>query len=210
MSRIESNWQYTEQYPVETEVQSSARRLSLELGIEPVSRSVAAYLSQLTVLTGAKALCELGTGVGVSGLSLLRHAPKAHLTSLDIESEYHREARQLFQQAGIASARLRLIDGNAHQVMPRLNTDAYDLLLIDADPSGLLEYVEHGLQVVRPGGTIVVPNALWRGSVTDPASRDDVTASFRDLLGMVADTPGIVSSLVPAGDGLLTITRTAS
>jgi predicted O-methyltransferase YrrM len=207
VSKIERNWQYAEQFPVETEFIARARRTSLELGIEPVSASVAAHLTSIVTLTGAKSICELGTGAGVSGLSLLRHNERAHLTSIDVEEEYHRNARQLFAHAGIASARLRLIVGDAHQVLPRLNTDSYDLLVIDADPEGLIEYVEHGLQVVRPGGTIVVPNALWRGRVADPAARDEVTTTFRDLLQTVADSPAIVPNLSPAGDGVLTLTR---
>ena len=207
MSRIESNWQYAEQFPVEPEALSRARRLSLELGIEPVSRAVAAHLTSIALLTNAQAICELGTGVGVSGLSLLRHNPRAHLTSIDIEDEYHRHARQVFAADGIAGARLRLITGDAHQILPRLNHDAYDLMVIDADPEGLLEYIEYALQVVRPGGTVLVPNALWRGKVADPAARDDVTVSFRDLLQTVADSPAIAPALSPVGDGLLTLTR---
>ena len=206
MSKIERNWQYAEQFPVETEPVQKARRLSMELGIEPVSPSIAAYLASVVTLTGAQSICR-ARPVGISGLSLLRYSERAHLTSIDIEGEHHRNARQLFAHGGVAAARLRLIEGDAHKVLPRLNTDAYDLMVIDADPEGLLEYVEYGLQVVRPGGTIVIPNVLWRGRVSDPAARDDVTAGFRDLLQMVADSPAIVPSLSPSGDGVLTLTR---
>lgn len=76
VSRLESNWQYAEQYPTETEAQVRARRLSLELGIEPVSRAVAAALSALVASSGARAILEIGTGVGVSGLAVLRYAPR--------------------------------------------------------------------------------------------------------------------------------------
>ena len=207
MSKIERNWQFTEQFPRETEAVQKARRLSLELGVEPVSPSVAAYLSTIVTLTGARSICELGTGVGVSGLSLLRYSHRAHLTSIDAEAEYHRAARQSFAHGGIAAARLRLIQGDARQVLPRLNTDAYDLLVIDANPESLLEYVEYGLQVVRPGGSLVIPNALWRGRVADPAARDEVTTGFRDLLTAVADSPATAATLSPAGGGVLTLTR---
>jgi predicted O-methyltransferase YrrM len=70
VSRLERNWQYAEQYPNETEAQTRARRLSLELGIEPVSRAVAAQLSGIVAATAATAICELGTGVGVSAAAL--------------------------------------------------------------------------------------------------------------------------------------------
>lgn len=207
MIKFESSWQYTEQYPVETDAQVKARRLSLELGVEPVSRATAAQLSALAVMGNAEAILEIGTGVGVSALALLRHVPNAHVTTIDLEPEHHTHARQLFQEAGIAPARFRLVAGDAKQVLPRFNTSSYDLVLIDADPEELLDYVEHALVLIRPGGTVVIPHALARGRVADPAQRDDVTTALRDLLGTVAEPHGFVPALSPTGDGLLTLTR---
>lgn len=207
MSRLERNWQYAEHYPTESDAQVRARRLSLELGIEPISRAVAAQVSGFAVAIGARAICEIGTGVGLSGLSLLRYTPQATLTSIDIEPEHLRQARTVCAEAGVPSAHLRLIEGDALQVLPRLNLNAYDLLLIDANPDRLLEYVEHALQIVRPGGSILVPNAFAHGRVTDPAARDEVTQTLRDLLATLGDSPATATSLSPAGDGVLTITR---
>lgn len=207
MSRLERNWQYAEQYPNETDAQVRARRLALELGIEPVSRAVAAQLSGLVAATAATAICEVGTGVGVSGLALMRYAEDATLTSIEIDSEHMRQARTVFSEAGVPGSQLRLIEGDASQVLSRLNLGAYDLVLIDADPGRLLYYVEQALQIVRPGGSIVIPNAFARGKVTDPAARDEQTQNMRDLLATVADSPAIAPVLSPAGDGLLMLTR---
>lgn len=207
MSKLERNWQYTEQYPSDTEALVHARRVSLELGVEPVSRAVSAELSALAVLTNAHAICEIGTGVGVSGLSLLRHRPDAILTSIEIEPEYLREARALFTEAGIPASRARLVEGDARHIMPRLNLAAYDLVLLDAEQAQLLEYFEHALGIVRPGGAIVVPSALSHGRVPEPASRDAATQAVRDLLAVVAESEGVAAALSPVGDGLLTVVR---
>lgn len=207
MSKLERNWQYTEQYPTDTDVLVHARRVSLEMGIEPVSRGVSAQLSALAVLTNAHAICEIGTGAGVSGLSLLRHRPDAILTSIEIEPEHLKEARAMFTEAGIPASRARLVEGDARHVMPRLNLAAYDLVLLDADQAQLLEYFEHALGIVRPGGAIVVPSALSHGRVPDPAARDASTQALRDLLSVVAESNAVTSALSPVGDGLLTVVR---
>lgn len=209
VSKLERNWQYVEQYPGETDAIVAARRLSLELGVEPVSRSVAAQLSAAAAMLGARAICEIGTGVGVSGLSLLRHAPDATLTTVEIEAEHLAEARKAFAGAGVPNARLRLIEGDARHVLPRLNSSAYDLVLIDADPLQLLEYFEHALTIVRTGGCIVVPNAFARSRVPDPAARDAATQNMRDLLGLAAESDALAPSLSPSGDGVLTLVRLA-
>lgn len=209
MTKLERNWQYAEQFPTETEVIARARRSALEFGISPVTASIGAALGSIAVMSRAERICEIGTGTGVSGLSLLRHTPHAHLTTIDIEPEYLRHARNHFHDAGIPDSRLRLITGDAYTILPRLNQNSYDLLLIDADPGKLLEFVELGLQVIREGGTIAVPNALWRGKVADPAVRDTHTGNFRDLLAAVSESDSIAATLSPIGSGLLTLTKLA-
>jgi predicted O-methyltransferase YrrM len=143
----------------------------------------------------------------VSGLWLLRGAPDATLTSIDIESDHQQAAKKAFADAGIPANRARLITGRARDVLPRMNEQSYDIVLVDADPASVIEYVEHGLRLVRPGGTVLVPHALWRDRVADPAKRDDTTAGFRALLKETADSTAVLSALSPAGDGLLQLTR---
>lgn len=207
MSKYESGWQYTEQYPNETDTQVKARRLSLELGVEPVGRAIASQLSSLAVMSQATSLLEIGTGVGVSGLALMRYLPGAHLTTLDIEGEYHRHAKQLFQEAGVAPAQFRLVAGDAHHVLPRFNVDSYDLVLIDGPKVALLDFLEHSLPLVKVGGTIIIPHALLAGRVADPAARDETTTIIRDLLASIQESATFVPALSPVGDGLLTLTR---
>ena len=207
MSKYESGWQYAEQYPNETSTQVKARRLALELGVEPISRGIAAQISALAAMSRAESLLEVGTGVGVSGLALKRYVPRAHLTSLDIEPEFHRHTKQLFADAGIAPAQYRLVSGDARQVLPRFNFESYDLILIDGNRADVLDYLELALPLVRLGGTIVIPHVLSGGRVADPAARDDVTTMMRDLLSSVEESSEIAAALSPVGDGLLTLTR---
>ena len=143
----------------------------------------------------------------MSGLWLLTGAPEAVLTTIDSELDHHAVARKAFSDAGIAANRIRLIGGRAGDVLPRMNESSYDIVFIDADPASVIEYVEHGLRLVRQGGTVLVAHALWRGRVADPAQRDDTVASFRLLLSEIANSAAVISALSPAGDGLLQLTK---
>lgn len=207
MSGRESDWRFTEQLVADDEVLQQARTASLELGVDAVSAAVGAQLSVMTALAGATAIIEVGTGAGVSGLHLLRGAPDAVLTSIDVEADHQAAARAAFTAEGIAANRLRLITGRARQVLPRMNEAAYDVVFIDADPGSVIEYVEHGLRMVRPGGAVLVARALWRGRVADPTARDDTTAAFRALLTTVSESDEVQVALSPAGDGLLQLVR---
>lgn len=207
MSEHDLNWKYVDDAVVESEPVARARQQSLELGIDPVSPAVGAQLGAIAASTRAESIIELGTGVGVSGLWMLQHARRAMLTSIDTETEYQQQARQHFADAGVQAARIRLIAGRAGEVLPRMNESSYDLVFVDADPASVIEYVEHGLRLARPGGSVLVAHALWRGRVADPAKRDETATAFRTLVSELAASPAVATAISPAGDGLLQIVR---
>lgn len=209
MSDKQLSWKYTEEFVAERPDIEVARQHSLELGIEPVTPSVGAQLAVLAAASRATNIIEIGTGVGVSGLWLLSGAQEAVLTSIDLEVDHQQVARRAFIEAGIPANRLRLIAGRASEVLPRMNEASYDLVVIDADPGSVIEYVEHGLRLVRTGGIVVVIHALWRGRVADPAQRDETVAGFRLLLKEIATSDAVIASLTDAGDGLLQLVKIA-
>ena len=207
MSDKDLSWKFAEEFPVEPPATQAARQHALELGADPVSPAVGAQLAVLAAAIDAKSILEIGTGAGVSGLWLLQGAPTATLTTIDVEIDHQQRARQSFADAGIGSARARFIAGRAYDVLPRMNDGAYDLVLVDADPASVLDYVEHGLRIARTGGIVVVAHALWRGRVADPAQRDETVADFRALLTTIAESSAVVASLSTAGDGLLQLVK---
>jgi len=204
------DWKFAEELVIESDPIQSARAHSLEHGVDPVSPGQGAQLAVLAAATNAKSIIEIGTGFGVSGLWMLTGAPGAALTSIDQEVEFQQSAKRAFADLGIPANRARLIAGRALDVLPRMNEASYDLVLVDADPAQIIEYVEHALRLVRIGGTVAIPHALWRGRVADPAQRDETVNNFRTLLTEIAASPAVLSALSLAGDGLLQLTRVAS
>jgi predicted O-methyltransferase YrrM len=203
----DSSWKFAEDFVVERQDISEARAHSIELGVEAVSPATGAQLAVITAATAATSIIEIGTGVGVSGLWMFTGAPLATLTSIDIEPDHQDAARKAFLEAGIAANRVRLITGRALDVLPRMNEASYDIVLVDADQQSVIEYVEHALRLVRPGGTVLVVHALWHDKVADPAQRSETVGAFRSLLREIAGSDAVISSLSPVGDGLLQLTK---
>lgn len=202
------SWLYAEEFIPEDEVLLAARAEAADLGADPVSTGVGAALRAIASLGDTRAVLEIGTGVGVSGLWLLRGmAEGGVLTTIDHEPEFHRVARRIFQEAGVSPQRTRLISGRALDVLPRMAPGGYDLVVIDADVRETPEYVEHALRVLRPGGTVVVTHALWHDRVADPARRDPETVVMRETLRVLRESDGVLTTLLPVGDGLLLATR---
>src|SRR5579875_3114242 len=124
---------YAESYVDEDDVLLAARDRGRELGCVPIGPAGGATLRVLAAATGGRSVVEVGTGAGVSGLYLLHGmAPDGVLTTIDLEGENQRAAKEAFTEAGIAPSRYRLINGPAAEVLPRLREEAYDVVLIDA------------------------------------------------------------------------------
>jgi len=189
---------------VEDDILTRARARAEELGCTPVLPGTGAALRMLAAALGARAVVEVGTGAGVSGVYLLRGMPDdGVLTTIDVEVEHQRAARETFAEAGIRSNRARFIPGRALDVLPRLTDGAYDLVLLDADKTEYAAYLEQGLRLLRRGGAVAIDNALWHDRVADPAQRDPSTTAVREAGKLVRDDERLIPALLPCGDGLL-------
>jgi predicted O-methyltransferase YrrM len=131
------------------------------------------------------------------------------LTSIDNEPEHLAAARQAFADAKVPSTKVRFITGRAIDVLPRMNEASYDIVLVDADPDHVIEYVEHGLRLARAGGMVLVPRVLGGGRVADPVQRDDVTSAYRSLVQETQESSAVLGTVSPAGEGLLQLIRLA-
>jgi predicted O-methyltransferase YrrM len=195
---------YAESFVAEDEVMLAARDRARELGCVPIGPAGGATLRVLAAATGARSVVEVGTGAGVSGLYLLGGmAADGILTTIDVEGENQRAAKESYADAGVAPGRFRLINGSATEVLPRLRDEAYDLVFVDADKSAYPVYFEQALRLLRPGGIVAFDNALWHDRVADPAQRDHDTVVLRDLGRTVREDARLVSALLAVGDGLL-------
>ena len=149
---------------------TTARAKGAELGCVPGAPGRGAALAALAAAAGAKAVVEIGTGAGVGSLWLLRGMrPDGVLTTIDVEPEHHRAARETLAEAGIASNRVRLISGRALDVLPRLTDAAYDLVFCDADKKEYAGYLEQALRLLRPGGH----RGLRQRALARPGGRPD-------------------------------------
>ena len=207
-SRAESLCAHAEGSISEDAVLAAARERAVEIGAGAVTPAAGALLSLLAKLRAAKAVAEVGTGAGVSGLWLLSGmSDDGVLTTIDIEPEYQRLAKQAFSEAGIGPSRTRLISGRAQEVLTRLADESYDLVFIDADPIDQPDYVVEGMRLLRPGGVIVVHRAALGGRAGDPEARDAEVAAVREAARLIAEDERLTPALVPLGDGLLAAVR---
>jgi predicted O-methyltransferase YrrM len=195
-------WSHAEEFVTPEAHVEEAERRGEELGARPVGNGVGATLRLLAAAIGAKAVMEIGTGAGASGLWLLGGMPDdGILTTIDPETEHQRAARDAFAAAGFAHQRTRVIAGRALEVLPRMTDGAYDLVVVvDADRREYPDHVEQGARLLRRGGTLVL---TWSDSEADPANRDPETRTLREVGRSIRERDDFVTALLPVGEGLL-------
>jgi len=199
-----ASWTFSEQYVAEDAILAGARARAEEVGVVPIGPGGGAALRFLSSVLEARSVVEIGTGTGVSGLWLLRGMrADGVLTTVDIETEHQRLARQTFTEAGIPTQRARTISGAALDVLPRLTDGHYDLVFCDADKTEYDAYLTEALRLLRPGGVVAFDNALWHDRVADASVRDPETTAIRELGRSITAHEELVPLLLPVGDGLL-------
>lgn len=197
-------WEYADGWAEEPEIVRDAREKGDELGCPGLSRPSAALLRLLAATVNAQAIVEIGTGAGVSGAALLSGmAPTGVLTSIDVEAEHQRVARETFTELGYDHTRARLIAGRALDVLPRMSDAAYDLVFVDGDKTEYPAILPQAKRLLRVGGLVVFDNMLWSGRVADPAERDAETMALRDTAGAIRMDDDWLPALLTVGDGLL-------
>ena len=123
-----------------------------------VSFSDGRLLRVLAESAGAKNVVEIGTSNGFSALWLLLalQTTGGKLTTFEIDPDKISLASKNFKRAGVDHL-VTIVEGDAHNEVLRLK-DPIDLLFIDADKAGYLDYLNKLLPLVRPGGLILAHN----------------------------------------------------
>lgn len=165
------------------------------------------FMRLLVEMLGAKRTIEIGVFTGYSALATALSLPDdGKIVACDVSDEWTSVGKRYWKEAGV-DHKIDLRIAPATETLDALLSNGgagqYDFVFIDADKSSYPTYYDKGLELLRAGGLIGIDNALWGGSIADPAKDDDDTNAIRAIDERVRDDARVTSSLVPIGDGLL-------
>ena len=161
-------------------------------------------LQTLVASIGAKRALEVGTFTGFSALMMAAALPDdGEIVTLEISAEHAAFARSFFERSPDGH-KVRLIEGPALDSLQTLE-GPFDLVFIDADKAGYVDYYEAALPMLSERGVIAVVNVLWSGYVLDPKEDDGrAIAAFNDH---VARDERVSHVLLTIRDGIMLIRR---
>lgn len=160
---------------------------------------MAATLTLLAAALDAKAVVEVGTGTGVSAAALFAGMnADGVLTSIDIEAENQRAAREALTALGVDHVRMRLIAGRGLEVLARLTDHAYDLVFVNADQVEYAAMLPQAQRLLHPGGMVIFAGVQPE---SDGAGRTPESLAIHDVLTQLRDSDHWLPALLPIGSG---------
>jgi caffeoyl-CoA O-methyltransferase len=168
---------------------------------EMLTGPVAGRLLELLVWFGRpQRVLEIGTFSGYSALSMAAALPESgRIDACEINPERAAFAQRFFDRSPYGS-KITLHVGPAIETIDRLE-GAFDLVFIDADKGGYIDYYEAVVPRLHERGVIVVDNTLWSGRVVDG---DGPIVQFNEH---VAVDPRTVQVILTIRDGITLIRR---
>ena len=160
-------------------------------------------LEMISGMISPRRILEIGVFTGYSSICLARGLKEGGmLDALELNDELEDLIREAYRRAELED-RIRLYIGDAKEIIPGLDPEAYDLVFKDANKREYTRYYDLIWDKVRPGGYIIADNVLWNGKVlSEHAPADAQTRGIMEFNERVRNDPRVENVILPLRDGL--------
>ena len=163
-------------------------------------------LETISCLLQPKRILEIGTFVGYSALCLAKGlSPGGLLHTIELREEDAQTARNFFSKS-LQNNKIVLHIGNALDIIPGLHEE-WDIVFIDADKVGYIDYYELTLPQVKPNGLIIADNVLFHGEVLERNIEGKNARAIHAFNTHVANDKRVERVMLTVRDGLFLIRK---
>lgn len=160
-------------------------------------------LQLLTRLHAPQRILELGTLFGYSTIYLARGlAHDGRITTVESDPRFAEIARANLSEAGV-DHRVEVIVADARNHLEGLHDGSFDMILVDADKRSYPYYISRATELLRPGGLLIVDDALARGDFRAEGNAVDPAPAILASVARLLDDDRFLSVFIPSNRGLL-------
>ncbi len=182
-------------------------------GVPIIRQEMQSFLRVYLELVRPKRILEVGTAVGFSALLMAKYSPAdCRITTIENYDKRIAIAKENF--AGCPEGdKITLIEGDAAQILPTLE-EPFDFLFMDAAKGQYIHFLPEVLRLLKPGGILISDNVLQDGDIVESRFAVErrnrtIYKRMREYLYVLKHTEGLVTSIVPIGDGAAVTVRTS-
>jgi predicted O-methyltransferase YrrM len=180
-----------------------------------ISPEQGAFMQVMATAIRARRALEVGVFTGYSSTAVAlamqaMHGADAELVACDVSGSLVDRAAGYWRAAevdGVVQARIGPAADSLRALLDEGLAGHFDLMFIDADKPNYDVYYELGLELIRPGGLILIDNMLWSGAVADPKDTSESTLALRALAKKIHTDQRVTATLAAVGDGLSIVVR---
>jgi predicted O-methyltransferase YrrM len=186
------------------ELNGEIEAFAKEHNIPILSWQSAEFIEQLVLITNPKRVLEIGTAIGYTTIRIAKNLKKKSVIhSIELSEEHIESANNFIERSG-EGEKIKLIEGDALSVMPRLKKK-YDLIFLDSDKEDYKRLFDYSMVLLKSSGVIVVDNLLWQGYAAAskvPSKYKSSAKSIKEFNKIFSEQPNLRTTILPIGDGL--------
>lgn len=170
-----------------------------------IRREMQSFLKVMLKLKQPLRILEVGTAVGFSTLLFCEYAPEgARITTIEKYEKRIPIARDNFKRAGREN-QIRFLEGDAAEILGTLD-ERFDFIFMDAAKGQYIHFFPETLRLLAPGGIMISDNVLQDGDIIESRFAVErrnrtIYKRMREYLYELKHTEGLLTSIVPIGDG---------
>ena len=162
------------------------------------------FLETLLSALQPERILEVGTAVGVSAAAMLSVCKSAHITTIEKDEKFFREAAENFVNLNI-SPHVSQILGDAGEVLKSLDKQ-FDFIFLDSAKVQYVKYLPDLKRLLAPRGVLLADDVLLFGYVTGespvPPKRRMLVEHIKEYIQAVTGDDELTTTIINIGNGL--------
>ena len=156
-------------------------------------------------------ILEVGTAIGFSAIYMCQYLPEGgRIDTIEKYEPRIEAALKNFERAGVTD-RIRLLTGDAAEVMCTLDGE-YDMIFMDAAKGQYIHFLPDALRLLKSGGMMISDNVLQDGDVLESRYAVEkrnrtIHSRMRDYIYALTHHDALETVVLPLGDGVALSTK---
>ena len=159
------------------------------------------FLQSLIMATGAKNILEIGMFTGYSALKMAEVLPEnGQIDTCELGENHVKTATHFFSKSKHGE-KIKIHSGPALESIKVFEPNTFDLCFIDADKNNYKNYYVECIKLIKTGGSLVIDNMLWGGSVLNPKDKESKT--IFETAKLINSDDNVYNTMLTIRDGLM-------
>lgn len=186
--------------PVEDPIIQEMETLAEQMDFPIIGSLVGKFLYQITKISKAKKIFELGSGFGYSAYWFSKALEnEGYVFCTEISEDNHKIALNFLKKSEyFGNIKFEIGDGLS---ILKQQKEKFDIILNDIDKEYYPDVIEIAAKKLSPGGLLITDNMLWFGRVLSN-DKTPSTIGVKKFTEIILSRKDFITTIIPIRDGI--------